>query len=238
MIESIEFIPKKCQRNRTFPKKINKIDRFPKNVQRNRWFSPKSQHIYWVDWLIWLNHSSHSIDLSRFICTYVLSNMIDWYIQVIPIHGDWINSVSHFATIELMDMAWVVYKSTHDSGCSLASRFSVRHAVKHNNVRHNRNINKIRVWTARRSNLTIDSPIIDWLLIIDRLPVSWMPKAFSVWLTISAMVWFLRYRAVYCHVLSSSVLVIRVGKPVLPRSEWVRRHNEWLFISGDTSPIR
>ena len=31
--------------------------------QRNRRFYEKGQHIYWVDWLIWLNHLSYSCEL-------------------------------------------------------------------------------------------------------------------------------------------------------------------------------
>ena len=35
--------------------------------------------------------------------------LIGTYIQVIAIHGDRINTFSHFATAELIDLAWVVY---------------------------------------------------------------------------------------------------------------------------------
>ena len=30
-----------------------------------------------------------------------------------PIHGDWIHTFSHFVKIELIDLAWVAYKSAH-----------------------------------------------------------------------------------------------------------------------------
>ena len=42
---------------------------------------------------------------------YLVTWLNCWYIQVIPIHGDWINTFSHFVTIDLTDLVWVVYKS-------------------------------------------------------------------------------------------------------------------------------
>ena len=79
MIESIELI-------QNIPKKVNEIERFPEKDQRKRTFSQKGQRnkryskkvnipICWVDWLIWLNHLSHSFDLIESIHMYILSRV-------------------------------------------------------------------------------------------------------------------------------------------------------------------
>ena len=42
-----------------------------------------------------------------------LVTWLNWYVQVIPIHGDWIINFHIFTTIELIDLATAVHKSDH-----------------------------------------------------------------------------------------------------------------------------
>ena len=108
MIESIDFErlvwlnqfhwfhAKKGQRNRRLSQKSSTKSKVSKKGQQ------------YVDWLIWLNHLSYSCELIESVHTY----LVTWLIYSSkPIHGDWINTFSHSATIELINLAWVVYKS-------------------------------------------------------------------------------------------------------------------------------
>ena len=63
IIDSIELM-------QNIPKKVNEI---PKKGQRNGRLSKKGQNIYWTDWLIWLNHLSHSFDVIESIHMYLLT---------------------------------------------------------------------------------------------------------------------------------------------------------------------
>ena len=66
-----------------------------------------------IGWLIWLNHLSYSCELIEsdhmflvtWLCWLIYSSYTDSF------YTDLNKTFSHFATIELIDLAWVVYKS-------------------------------------------------------------------------------------------------------------------------------
>ena len=109
--------------------------KFSKNGQRNRRFPKKRSTVYWVDWLIWLKHLSYSCELIKSVHEYLVTwfhwliyssfsdYLIDWYIQVLAINGNWINTISHFVMIELIVLSWILFKSdpTHQPKLNFAT---------------------------------------------------------------------------------------------------------------------
>ena len=87
-----------------------KVKRFSEKMSAKSKVFRKKSYIG-VDWLIWSNHLSYSCELIES----VHMNLVTWLNWLIyssyTIHCDRINTFSHVATIELIDLAWVVYKS-------------------------------------------------------------------------------------------------------------------------------
>ena len=66
-------------------KMVDKIEGFPKNITRHRAY-----------WLPWLNHLSYFCELIESVHMYLVTYWTDWFIQVVTIHGDWINTFLYF----------------------------------------------------------------------------------------------------------------------------------------------
>ena len=142
-------MPQKGQRNRTFPKKVNEIgrfskklnneiERFPKKVNEIEDFAKKVNiGIYWVDWLIWLNHLSHSFDL--WVDSYILSNMPE-LIGIFKLYRVVVTESIHFPIWPRL--SWLIWHESYTSLVPFIFKFDMREGQFH--VRSGRNRSKFK----------------------------------------------------------------------------------------------